>query len=98
MQATNTHAAFEFVVDGRVQGVFFRKNARAKARALALTGWVQNDPTLATRVLGRAEGPPAALSQFREWLSVGPPGSKVEGVAVTEVPATSHGGGGRRDV
>lgn len=33
---------FDFEIVGRVQGVFFRKNARDEAVRLGLSGWVQN--------------------------------------------------------
>lgn len=32
------------VVEGRVQGVFFRENTRRKALELSVTGWVRNLP------------------------------------------------------
>lgn len=64
-----------FQVHGRVQGVGFRAFVRDAAHSLGLSGWVENawDGTVA----GRAEGPPEALSRFRERLAEGPPWARV---------------------
>ncbi len=36
-------------VRGRVQGVFFRAEARAQAKALGVAGWIRNAETAASR-------------------------------------------------
>jgi len=37
---------FYIIVEGRVQGVFFRATARDIARSLGIGGWVRNRPDL----------------------------------------------------
>ena len=37
-------ARVQVIIKGRVQGVFFRAEARRKAEELGLTGWVRNNP------------------------------------------------------
>lgn len=64
-----------FKVEGRVQGVFFRKYTQEKARELGLEGWVRNcsDGRVETVVMGDEE----ALLAFEKWLWQGSPDSKV---------------------
>lgn len=69
---------YRFIVNGRVQGVYFRQSAADTARPLGLRGWVRN---LADgRVEGMACGPSAALETFKAWLRHGPPAARVEGL------------------
>jgi acylphosphatase len=48
------------IVEGRVQGVFFRENTRRKAHELGVTGWVRNLPD--GRVEAVFEGKPEAVA------------------------------------
>lgn len=63
-------AAMHFWVTGKVQGVYFRASAKAKAQALGLTGWIKNLND--GQVEGVACGEPAALEALKGWLAVGP--------------------------
>ena len=66
-----------FTVKGKVQGVFFRKYTQEKAKALSLTGTVQNLPN--GNVSGVAEGEPKAIETFKKWLSeTGSPKSRID--------------------
>lgn len=76
-------SARRFRVSGRVQGVGFRAFVVARARALALDGWVRNEPDGAVTVL--AAGPPAALDRLAAELAQGPPAARV--AAVEPAPA-----------
>ena len=69
-------------VRGRVQGVFYRASAQARAHELGLAGWVRNEPTGSVELL--AEGPAAALDQLVAWCRVGPPSAEVETVETLE--------------
>jgi len=73
-------------VQGVVQGVGFRYFVRREALRLGLSGWVANEPD--GSVAAVAEGPVAALEQFVELLSVGPPGASVTDIDVRWDPAT----------
>lgn len=58
------------IVDGRVQGVFFRESTRRMATAAGLAGWVRN---LADgRVEAAFEGDPLAVASAVEWMRSGP--------------------------
>lgn len=74
-------ASFSATVYGRVQGVSFRAFVAAHARALGVTGWVQNLPD-GTTVAVVAEGEKAALDKLFSKLRSGPPGARVDGVEV----------------
>ena len=67
-----------FRITGRVQGVYFRHNARMEAERLALTGYARNLPDGSVEVL--AQGPVAAVEQLRQWLHQGPKMARVESV------------------
>lgn len=63
------------VVNGRVQGVFFRASTRSRARELGLTGWACNraDGTVEVLVCGEA----GAVDRLCDWLWQGPDAARV---------------------
>lgn len=70
------------VVDGIVQGVFFRASTQRQAAALGLHGWVRN---LADgRVEAVFEGPPDAVGSAVAWAHRGPDRAEVTSVEVIE--------------
>jgi acylphosphatase len=78
------------VVRGRVQGVFFRVEARDRARSLGLSGWVRNEPD--GNVEAVFEGPRERVESMVAWCERGPRGAQVEGVDVRwEEPRGEHG-------
>jgi acylphosphatase len=58
-------------IEGRVQGVGFRRFVERTATALGLAGWARNLTDGSVEVL--AVGPRAALDTLRERLALGPP-------------------------
>ncbi len=62
-------------IKGRVQGVWFRRNAQAKAEALGLVGFAQNLPD--GSVYLEAEGGEDKLESFLRWCRKGPPSAQV---------------------
>ena len=72
----------QYIVSGRVQGVFFRASTQRQARALGLTGWVRNRYDGRVEVL--AYGDEQQLSIFAKWLEIGPERSKVTNIKVSE--------------
>ena len=70
------------VIEGRVQGVWFRGSTRRMARSLGVSGWVKN------RVDGKVEavleGDAGAVRKLAEWCRQGPPGAHVTGVEEQE--------------
>lgn len=69
-----------FVVYGRVQGVFFRHNAKKKAEELGLVGFIRNHHD--GEVEGEAIGDKENLVKFLKWCEDGPEMAKVEKVDV----------------
>ncbi len=68
------------LIQGRVQGVFYRVSAQSEARRLSLVGWVRNLPSGEVEAL--VEGEPEALDSFIAWCRRGPPGARVGDVLV----------------
>lgn len=72
-------ASLQAIVDGHVQGVFFRAFASGQARDLGLTGYVRNLPGGSVEV--EAEGERSRLEELIGRLKAGPPEARVEKVA-----------------
>ena len=70
------------VVEGYVQGVFFRASTRDKAQELRVTGWVRNQWDGTVEVL--VEGEESRVAEFIRWCHHGPPGANVNCVRVEE--------------
>ena len=71
----------EVVVRGAVQGVFFRVEARDRARSLRLAGWVRNAPDGSVEAV--FEGEDDRVESMVDWCRRGPRGARVDDVAVT---------------
>jgi acylphosphatase len=69
-------------VSGRVQGVFYRGTAAARARELGITGYAKNLADGRVEVL--ACGEEGAVRSFVEWLWIGSSASRVTAVQVLE--------------
>ncbi|MET0634733.1 MAG: acylphosphatase [Chitinophagaceae bacterium] len=72
------------VIRGKVQGVFYRKTAKDKARELGLTGWVRNEDDGSVRI--EVSGEEKNLEQLVKWCAEGPPRAVVTEVQVTDLP------------
>jgi acylphosphatase len=68
------------VVEGLVQGVFFRDTVRRLARQHGVAGWVRNTPDGTVEAV--FEGDPEAVDRLVAFMHEGPPGSIVENVRV----------------
>ena len=74
------------VISGRVQGVFFRAFTLEEAERLKLTGWVRNLPSGEVEAL--ISGPGYQVDKMVDWLATGSPHSRVDHVALEELPTT----------
>jgi acylphosphatase len=72
-------------IRGRVQGVFFRAETRARAESLGLAGWVRNAPDGTVEAV--FEGDPDRVDSMIEWSRRGPSGAHVDEVEVLEEEA-----------
>lgn len=73
---------YNIQIFGKVQGVFFRKNAQEKAEEFNIAGFVRNDSDGSVYI--EAEGEKKDLQQFLQWCHHGSVGSSVEEVAFEE--------------
>jgi acylphosphatase len=63
------------IIEGRVQGVWFRDSTRTEAIRLGLVGWVKNRYDGSVEVV--AEGPEEKVKELTKWCHYGPPGARV---------------------
>jgi acylphosphatase len=68
------------LVEGRVQGVFFRETARRRAASAGVAGWIRNNPDGAVEAV--FEGEPDAVERMIEFCREGPRGARVDWVDV----------------
>jgi acylphosphatase len=83
-------------VSGRVQGVYYRGSAAARAQELGVSGYAKNLADGRVEVL--ACGTEQAVSSFVEWLWVGSSASRVTAVEVTDATPPAHPPAGFRAV
>jgi acylphosphatase len=72
------------IIEGRVQGVFFRASTRDEARKLGISGWVRNLPN--GDVEGLFEGDKSTVTRMLAWCYKGPPYAVVHKVNVSYEP------------
>ena len=70
------------IVEGRVQGVFFRAFTRDEAVRLGLCGWVRNRPDGSVEAV--VEGKKSSVDKMVRWLHQGSPHAVVAKVHITD--------------
>jgi acylphosphatase len=78
MEKAEDWARVHLIIEGRVQGVFFRAATEKVAHRLELKGWVKNLPDGAVEVV--AEGERKKVEELVAWCRHGPPGAHVRHV------------------
>ncbi|MDX1404392.1 MAG: acylphosphatase [Woeseiaceae bacterium] len=73
----------QFIISGRVQGVFFRASTRDVALRLNLRGHAVNKPDGTVEVLACGEA--TALDELEQWLHEGPAHATVSAVEARDV-------------
>ena len=76
----NNLVSLHAVINGRVQGVFFRAYVSRRAIELGLKGWVRNLESGEVEV--HAEGARAELERMVDYLRTGPPSALVVSVDI----------------
>jgi acylphosphatase len=66
------------IISGKVQGVFYRVNAKRKAEELGLKGWIKNTSDGKVEIV--AEGNEDGLKEMIEWCYNGSSGAVVDEV------------------
>jgi acylphosphatase len=79
--------ARRYLVRGRVQGVGFRYYTQAAAVRAGVGGWVRNNPDGTVEIA--AAGEADALERLEHEIRRGPPGARVDQVAVRDDPAAA---------
>ena len=72
---------YKIKVEGKVQGVWFRKYTQEKALSLNLKGLVRNEPDGSVYVEVESEQE-NKLNEFIQWLYQGSPLSEVDNVSI----------------
>jgi acylphosphatase len=71
-------------VQGLVQGVFFRAEAKGRADSLGVSGWARNLPDGSVEAV--FEGPRELVQSLVDWCRRGPRGARVDAVEVVWEP------------
>lgn len=78
------------LIEGRVQGVFYRASAEREAVRLRLAGAARNLHDGRVELI--VEGPTDAVDAFIAWARIGPPRAHVTSVQVEGQPVTGERG------
>lgn len=70
------------VVQGQVQGVFFRDSTRERARAHGVAGWVSNRSDGSVEAV--LEGPAEAVERVVRFMETGPARARVQDVEASD--------------
>jgi acylphosphatase len=81
------HICNQFIVSGKVQGVFFRASTRDQAIRLGLSGWVRNLSNGDVELL--AYGDRESIEELGQWLWHGPQFAKVTEVKSVRLSGNS---------
>jgi acylphosphatase len=88
MAKDQNHVRAHVMIQGRVQGVYFRASTVYQAQNLGLTGWVRNRPDGSVEAV--AEGTREKLEKLIAWCEQGPNGARVTNVEVDWGPAQNN--------
>lgn len=78
------------IIKGKVQGVYYRANAKNVADLLGIKGWVKNLPDNNVEITATAAAD--VLQKFIGWCKQGPPRAVVEEVIVEELTTEEFSG------
>jgi len=78
------HLRAQVVIQGLVQGVFFRASTREEAMRLNVGGWVRNLPDGSVQAL--FEGEKKKVEEIIGWCHKGPSGARVSRVEINWEP------------
>ncbi len=81
LSGAEDYSSATIIVDGRVQGVYFRKFTVENARILGLTGFAQNLPDGRVKVF--AEGKTDSILKLIDLLYTGPPMARVDDIDIS---------------
>ncbi len=82
----NEKKAVHAIINGRVQGVFFRMETRRAAERFGVNGWVRNRPDGTVEAV--FEGESEKVDQIVDWCKKGPSAASVSGMEILEIAFT----------
>lgn len=82
------HIGLQFLISGRVQGVFYRRFAKQSAEALDITGWTRNLPDGQVEV--HAFGTEIQLLSYQDKLRQGPLAANVKDIVIQTIEWENH--------
>jgi acylphosphatase len=82
--------AYDVVVHGEVQGVFFRDSCRIEAQSAGVQGWVRNEYDGSVRA--HLEGDGEAVETLLSWMRRGPREARVHHVDVERTEPEGRSG------
>ena len=77
----------QIIIEGKVQGVFYRQSAKEKADRLGIRGTIRNLKSGSVEIV--ATGSSVQLEQFIRWCNQGPPRAVVTNITSTPLPLQS---------
>ena len=69
---------YSLIIQGKVQGVFYRNFAQTKAKEIGLNGYAMNKPDGTVYI--EVEGEETLLEEFIKHCAIGPAKAKVTGI------------------
>ena len=85
MVTVENHARVHLLIEGRVQGVFFRANVRDKALELGLKGYAKNLDDGNVEVV--AQGEEEKIDELNAFIRTGPGHSRISKIKIEEIKA-----------
>ena len=82
--------SISIIVEGLVQGVFYRQSTKAKAIEWSITGEIKNRPDGTVYII--ATGTETQLEKLIEWCNKGPERAIITGVKVEKISLKSFKG------
>lgn len=76
------------MVEGRVQGVYYRASTEQQAQGIGITGWVRNLPN--GKVEFEAQGTEVQLSAILKWAEQGPQNAHVTKLTKVNIPTQAE--------
>ncbi len=90
MKKKGDHLRAHVIVQGLVQGVWFRASTREQALRIGVTGWVRNMPDGSVEAV--FEGEKKKVEEIVAWCHRGPSGARVSAVDITWGPSRGEFG------
>lgn len=79
----NTGKTVHIIVEGKVQGVYYRATTKEMADKMGIKGWVRNSEDGDVEIV--ASGSEDELEEFIAWCRIGPGRAEVMNLLITSI-------------